>query len=399
MKWLALLALLVGCEPPTPPLLLQFSENCPSTACEELPLTCDAWVSIRIIDPLVPQTAYLSECKPVRRLQTQDNLCALGGVEFEQRELPLRTLEVQVAVVPPSSIMSGEDGQPVCPTNIQYDVVNGFPITGAALGGRTYYHPGDSEIGITLGCTDLKLVENETCVGASTVEVNALVDDFETRVTVSQPVADQLTLAVGKPRADGGELVLEPMDVTELVREPQSSPPAWSIHSGLFDHFVCLTVFERVPQSTETVTCKTTSLIEPTVDFESTPGVRLTKATLDDVLDAVELTEFPLEGLTIGIVVDVNGNPRSGITVETEPTVEGAPAPTIQYLSSDRTSIGGTSTSLSAIFVSTDAPFGTEFKAETTTTPMLTAKAIGGRIARKVTIVVLQFQDPIIGGD
>ncbi|MDX2087817.1 MAG: hypothetical protein SFX73_08205 [Kofleriaceae bacterium] len=392
--------LLAACDVPSPSLRLSFSsgpsQECPSIDCKDLPLTCDAWVSIRILDPAVPDTPYLSECKPVRVIEAQDDLCALGGVEIEPRTLPLRDLEYQVAVIPASMVTRDENNAPVCPTNIQYDAVNGFPVavsgqTTPALGGRGYYRPGDDVVSITLGCTNLDLVNNDSCIGEATVQVSATVDDFDTRISVGAAEAGRLDLSVGEPRASGTEFVLEPGDVAELVRK---SPTSWGVDAELFDPFVCLAVFDDVPQSTTALTCQPASITDEQIDFT---GVRLTKASLDQILDAIALSDFPSEGLTIGIVLDVNGNPRSGIRVTAKETA--GVVPTIRYLSNDRTSVTGTSTSggqRGAVFVSTDAPFGTEFSA-TTTSPSQTVTALGGRIEGKVTIVVLRFPDPILG--
>lgn len=400
---LVLGCLLSACDVPQPVLELELSsgqsQECPSTDCRDLPMPCEAWISVRIIDPAVPETPYLSHCEKLAQ-NSKSDLCSLGGVELEPRELPLRDLEVQVAVYPASEISFDAEGDPICPTGLTFGAADGFPVPSSAtpaLGGRGYYHPRDETISVTLGCTDLELIDNNTCVGMLTTHVVATVDDFDTRVSVSTLEADRLALSVGAPRPSGTEYVLTPSDVGPLARVPNVLPPAWSGESGLFGAHACLAVLDDAPQSTTTLTCRTASLLDKTIDFTSIPGVRLTKTALDQILAALA-TPFPPDGLTIGVVLDVNGNPRGGITVQT-PNPPNGIAPTIRYLSSDRTTVGGVMTSSGqhgGVFVSTDAAFGQVFSV-TAGAPPQTVQALGGRIAGKVTIVVLQFRDPIVG--
>jgi hypothetical protein len=402
--WIAAL-MLAACDAPEAQLLYDLSAGpaweCPSIDCNEIPMTCASWLSIRVLDPNTPQTPYYSQCTPVQ-INGQNTLCSIASTGLERRALPLRDLEVQVAVFPDHMItIDPETLEPVCPSNISYDA-NGFPVAsamGPSLGGRSFYHPGDDAVHVVLGCTNLEALDNEMCVGMETVLVKATVDDFETRVSVGQIEANRLSLAVGEPRASGTEFELTPSDQQPLERKTVL-PPSWAADiDGLFQQYACLAVLDDAPQSTTTLTCQTASVLDETIDFTSLPGVRLTKPALDQILAALSLVQFPPEGLTIGIVLDVNGNPRQGIKVETvssDPMI----TPTIRYLSSDRTTAGGTLTSggqRGGVFVSTDAPFGTVFSAKVEP-PFQQVEALGGRIAGKVTIVVLQFSDPIIGG-
>lgn len=397
--------LVAACDAPQALLRVTLSEGpaqeCPSLDCNEIPMTCDSYISIRIIDPEVPETPFHSQCTDVR-LNGPRTLCSIGAVELEPKELPLRDLEVQVAVYPASMITFDADGNAVCPTDVRYDASNGFPIPATinrpALGGRDYYHPGDETTVVTLGCTNLEAIHNETCVGTNNVHVSATVDDFDTRVSVGELEADRLSLSVGEPRTSGAEYVLNPSDVDPLDRAMRL-PPAWATDlSHRFGQYACLAVLDDTPQSTTALTCKAASMLDEDVEFTSPPGTRLTKTALDQILAAVSLAAFPAEGITIGIVLDVNGNPRQGVTVV--PSSMGEVTPTIRYLSSDRTTAGGTATSSGlggGVWVSTDAPFGTIFSASVDTPPQ-TVQTLGGRIAGKVTIVVLRFRDPIVGG-
>jgi hypothetical protein len=309
----------------------------------------------------------------------------------------LTDLEVQVALYPESMIttdpMTGAD---VCPSDTQYDAVNGFPIeseVSPAAGGRAFYRPGDETIFVTLGCTNLEAVNDAACVGVANVHVAASIDNFDTGLTVDPAQADHLSVGVGEPRSFGGTYVLNPGDITPLDRTV-NFPPAWGTDvDHLFNTYACLSVLDDAAMSTTAVTCRAAAVTDGEIEFTGKPaGARLTKPSLDQILSALSLT-FPSQGLTIGVVLDRNGDPLAGQVVS-------APGATVQYLSSDRKSIVGTSTSggvLGGVFVSTDAPFGTLFTTSIPT-PSSIATAIGGRIEGKVTLAILRLRDPVVGG-
>jgi hypothetical protein len=116
-------------------------------------------------------------------------------------------------------------------------------------------------------------------------------------------------------------------------------------------------------------------------------GVRLAKASLDQVLKTLGLAgTFPEKGLVLGMVLDNNGNPLSGVVVTST-------AGLVEYLSADRRNILTGATSSSGIFVSRDAPFGSTFSAHGSVVQMVPS-GYGGLVDGKVTIVVLQFQQP-----
>ena len=115
--------------------------------------------------------------------------------------------------------------------------------------------------------------------------------------------------------------------------------------------------------------------------------MRLSKAALDQMLAALSLSTFPTNGLTIGLVLDQNGQPVRDQTV-TASAPGGVPV-SIAYFDDFRTSVGATRTSTSGAWASTDAPFGTTFSASSGVGFPVTR--IGGAIVGKVTIVVLQY--------
>lgn len=398
MKLAVVVALLVAaCDPPQPALDLQLSsgpaQECPSTDCSDIPMSCRMFMSVRILDPGDAMAPLHSECLEIP-MTIAGTLCPIGGLELQPHTLPYRDLEVQVAIFPEEAVIPPSDENPFyqCPTGTMYDAVNGFPVSlpdqvTPALGGRGYYRPGDDVIEVTLGCSDVEALATDQCEGVASVGVNATVDDFDTHLSVDRDEARSLDVRVGQPRAQGVGFVLETSDLTELMDTPAAAP-AWSGTVGeLFTTYACLTVRDDTPQSTTSVACKRAKITDTTIELNgASSGVRLNKATLDQILAALSLSQFPADGLTVGVVIE-SGAPASGQVVTPS---EG----TIEYLSANRATVGGTMTSggpNGGVFVSRDAPFGTLF---TTNKLGVTASKIGGRIQNKVTVVVLDLSNP-----
>ncbi|HET9992359.1 MAG TPA: hypothetical protein VFQ65_27695, partial [Kofleriaceae bacterium] len=246
-----------------------------------------------------------------------------------------------------------------------------------AVGGIAFYHPGDPETVVELGCADLTLLNDPVCTGATT-QITAAVTDFDTLVSVPPSLAPHLTVSVGEPRSSIiGTMVhntLEMMDLTQLTYDQSGSTPSWQ---GLLPGQLaisCIQVDEDVAARTDSVRCS-----PPANDLV---GTRLAKATLDEILAALGLTGFPDNGLVVGIVLDDQGNPASGLQVAASGLA------TVKYLSADRHSVGGAATSTGGIFLSQDATFGTTFSAMQAGQQV---QAVGGLIDGKVTIVVLQI--------
>ena len=393
----ALLAVVVAaaaCNNPPLKLVYQVadgaSQSCGGSSCSDVKMECDAVLSIRVVDPSRPTVPYISVCEPLARNRNHD-LCTLASVDLPtDTELPKQTLEVQVLVWPRSEVIDPATGEIDCTqTAIRFDATNGFPIDQIptpALGGHAYFHPGDEQTVVTLGCTDLDALNDPVCIGASTVAVTATVDDFDTHVSVSGTVsgipglADRLNVSVGEPRLNptGTSYVLNPADARGLDLLVPNPTPTWGANVDLmFQQHICLEVLEDGPQATTAVACDPVET--PPFDIR---GIRLSKATLQQVLTTLGMTTFPDQGMTIGIVLDDLDNPSAGSVVT--PT-----SGTIQYLSADRMALVSGTTSASGVFVSVDAPFGTDF---TAVGPLgQTVKKPGGLIDGKVTVVVLQY--------
>ena len=158
---------IAACHTPPPQLQLAFagppSQACPSTDCATMQVKCQTVMSIRIVDPTDASSPYLSQCVLVS--PQQGDMCALAGVHLDPTPIPVRDLEVQVALYP-ATVIPRDPMNPdvlLCPTKVEYSAATGFPVEQAqaptpALGGRAFYHPGDQAVVVTLGCTDRKSV-------------------------------------------------------------------------------------------------------------------------------------------------------------------------------------------------------------------------------------------------
>ncbi|MEO8548842.1 MAG: hypothetical protein ABI678_02670 [Kofleriaceae bacterium] len=367
------------------------------TACEDVTMSCDVVVSIRIFAPSDPSSPVISVCKPP--IGKRD-LCSISSIDLPQPEQPVsaQTLEVEILVYQARQLQKVDDVYQ-CPANVAFDA-QGFPIASVvpcvgdteceptpAVGGVAFYHPGDAETVVDLGCTDLTQLNDSSCTGASTT-VTAAVTDFDTQVTVASSTADRLTVSVGEPQpvtvgVDTHYQLLQSLGEVVLPRSPGTQVPTWTGTAGSVLSPACLEVSEDVAQSTASVRCIPNTLAKSMLDMT---GTRLQRATLDSILTALGTPgHFPDNGLVVGVVLDFLGNPMPGVEVTTD--CGGCDAGPIKYLDALRTGVTTTATSSNGIFISEKAPFGTLFDAVTTNpiTPQL-----GGLIDNKVTIVILQ---------
>jgi hypothetical protein len=403
--------LLAACETPT--LTIRFrltegeSQQCisendgnPTTECSDITLQCDSYLSIRIVPPNLPNVPFVFECKPLP-MTGQRKLCGIAGVPVPQpmKPIPEQVLEVQMAVFPATAVDFDDSGNPVCPI-VQFGV-NGLPVmdidcsAGAsspecrsrpAIGGRAFYHPGDEETVIDLGCTEVELVSGEQCKGTNHTDVIATVNDFE-NAGVDVATASSLTVSIGEPiPGNMDNYRLELSDTHPLERLPVVLP-TWSgnfIDLGLTATY-CIDVRENVPLATNTLTCR--KLDAPDPKNLSALGTRLKPELLATILTAAQLS-FPSKGLVVGIVLNEFYQPVANAKVICDP----APC-TIKYLSQDKLSFTtGTMTSSNGIWISQDAPYGSIFSRPFPSV----VSSLGGLVDNKVTIVVLQ--EPATGG-
>jgi len=407
-----------------PPLKLELAvskamdKSCGADACTGVHLACDAVASIRILDPAQPSAPYISQCQRII-LDSKKDLCSLAGIDLRQDiALPEQTLEVQVVVYEASQIATDPvTGDLVCPTEkegLGFDAATGFP-TGTiamvdpadptkmlhptpAIGGRAFWHPGDNSVMVDLACNDLGALNQASCAGTDLIAATATVDDFDIDTSVGPMIANTLTLRIGEPKLVPGstdiDFALSPVDSAPLDRTVENSP-AWGAAIGLtFESAACLEVLEDAPMSTATLTCKPSGPMVTSVDIT---GYRLAVPSLENILATIQTTtgtKYSLaSGLTVGIIRDFDGNPSAlHRIVATTPTGD---HPTVDYVSQDGTTLNdattglGIQTSVSGIFLSRDAPFGTTFA--TADTNGGTIEHLGGLVDGKVTVVVFHL--------
>jgi hypothetical protein len=303
-----------------------------------------------------------------------------------------------MAVFPRSAVTETDPvtGELVCP-RVEF-AANGLPITALpvcddqdptscprmpAVGGRTFYTPGDEETVVELGCSDLTQLQDElTCEGIQRIQVTATVNDFDDLVSsVDKSLADRLTVDVGEPKSQGNAYVLNPADTRELVRS-SASTPAWSLELTdlTFADYVCLQVLEDGAQATSALSCHA----DDDGDKIDMGGIYLSKTTLNQILSALSLTAFPDKGLVVGVVINEFFEPLPNVAVS-------CGGCDIKYLNANRSGLVTGATSMSGLFVSTDAAFGTGFTIPSTAL----RPVLGGLVERKVTIVVIQDKLPV----
>jgi hypothetical protein len=388
----AVVLALAACGDP-PPLKIKYKlsgsgQQCmngsvAAQSCSDVALPCAAHLGVRIIPPGDPTRAFVSICEPIIG---RPDLCSIAGINLPDGvTIPEQTLEVEVAVYPDNEF--GGD----CPTDSKF-APDGLPVsdTGApAVGGAAYYHPGDSETTILLGCTDQAALA--ACQMDDSIIVNATVNDFDA-VSLSKMAADQLELFVGEPHASPeqpNEYILNPT-ATKALDRTAPQPPAWGTTLTMADQTalmlidsICVEVLDFSTVIRPILVCKPYTQADKTI---SLTGVRIAGPTLDQILAADALADIPQGGIVIGMVVDSNFMPVAGVSV----------APSSGYLSEDRTRFlapGGASTTTSnGIFIA-NAPYGTMFTAHGATM-LQVASGFGGVVDGKVTVVMLQFPNP-----
>jgi hypothetical protein len=246
------LVVLAACGDP-PPITLKFRitdgdvQACTNDSgdqvdsCKDIPMLCDALVSIRIFAPNDPTAPFISTCAPLQGGTGNTNtVCQIASVTLTPPESPtrLQDLEVDMAVYDKDPSLMNLDGSYRCPpVTFGADGFLAPPEPCAdpqhcdpppAIGGRAFYHPGDTETVVTLGCSDLS--ELRQCVGDNIIHVTAGVTDFDTTVSVSPATADGLIVSVGEPVFDSAVngYVLRSPNAFPLPLVPMTPVPVWS---------------------------------------------------------------------------------------------------------------------------------------------------------------------------
>jgi hypothetical protein len=404
MRRLLAAAALAACS--APPLSIELAirggsdQTCPSTACSDIPMACPAMLFVRILDPNNPSEPYLSQCLQI--LQTaQHDLCPVAGVQLSQDDaqghpiaLPEETLEVQVVVLP---LATGSSGAPDCGpavAGLAFADATGAPQADAAappIGGRAYYHPGDAQTVVELGCNDLGVLNH--CTTSNAIAVDATVDDFPTDLAVTAAIADDLTVSIGEPTSvavgTGTQYMLPTTATTQLALTSLTPTPAWSgTVDQTFQVATCIEVVEGGAETTPALACMPAVTGASSIDFDgkvAPAGIHLARTVLDQLTGALADPAFTLDdGFVVGIVLDADGSPLAN-----QPVAASDPTVTIQYLAATGSAYAGAVTSTNGIFVSTDAPFDTTWTTQQGAS--LTTTGFGGLVDGMVTMVVLQF--------
>jgi len=392
---------LAGCNTPTPSLRLSLagppSQACPNVDCAKVEMLCPTVMSIRIVDPSDPTAPSLHQCVYVPPNLHHD-MCSLARVDLSSDPIPVRDMEVQIALYPKSMIpLDPATDELLCPANVEYSASTGFPVEQApapALGGHAFYHPGDEFVDVTLGCTDLDAI-NKSCATDNPVTVTATVDEFDSRfpVSASSTTAAGLRVSVGEPRTQGSSFVLTPRDAHDLAPadvDPGGGAVAtWvaDIQNLALNKFVCVEVLDEDAQTPAVLQCRQASASQPL----NLTGVWISRETVANILQSISSDPwptFPPEGLTVGLVIDEGLTPAPGIVVTSSadhPDSLGTPG-SVKYLAKDG-ALGGNATSPLGIFVSRDAPFGTQFSVGGP--GRQTVVGYGGLVAGKITVVIL----------
>ncbi|MEJ7603309.1 MAG: hypothetical protein WKG01_35810 [Kofleriaceae bacterium] len=380
------LVLLCGCEIPPLALIYRVSDgptqSCPGSSCEDVTIACDSVLNIRVHRPTDPMHPFINVCEGVNPDRDR-TLCAIDTVDLPRTRLPAETLEVQVMLWPRSAVEDADSGALGCDP-VVFSHVDNFPLDQAlapALGGRAYFEPGDEKTEVMLGCTDWLSVNAESCVGVKRVKITATVSDFDTRLSVQESDGNRLGVDVGEPSEKDGEFVMAPGDVSPLPRTVAGPDPVGGGEAEQeFQASACVQVLEDVPEATSSIACRDA---EPTSESLDLSGYRMSKMTLRQVLISLSLPAVPDEGMTVGIVVDFQNNPVAGQVVTPDNG-------NVKYLNLNRNGTVPGMTSASGIFVSQDAPYRTRFA---TAIPGQSVVGLGGRVAGKLTIVVLQLPE------
>jgi len=389
-----------ACNTPAPSLRLSLagppSQACPDVDCSKVQMKCPTVMSIRVLDPADPSAPPLHQCVYVPQNLHHD-MCALAGVGLASDPIPVRDMEVQIALYPKTLIPMNADDELQCPANVEYSASTGFPVEQApapALGGHAFYHPGDEFVDVTLGCTDLDAI-NRSCDVDSQVTVTATVDEFDSRfpVSASSTTAAGLRVSVGEPRSQGSSFVLNPRDAYDLaaadVGPGGGATATWvaDIQNLELNKYICVEVLDENAQTPAVLQCRLASASQPL----NLTGVWISRQTVANILQSISSDPwpmFPAEGLTVGLVIDEGLSPASGIVVTSSadhPDSLGTPS-TVKYLAKDGV-LGGNATSPLGIFVSRDAPFGTQFSVGGP--GRQTVVGYGGLVAGKITVVIL----------
>lgn len=377
------------------------AQACTSTAppsppsCSDVPLQCDSVLSLRVVRPRAPEQTFVPLCEPIPRNASGD-LCALEQIDLPARDLPKETLEVQVMIWPREAVKEDPaTGALDCGEINGQQVLVGFNLDGfpeevtpaPALGGRAFYHPGDAQTVVTLGCSDLLSVNRPACAGQ--IELRAGVTELDDPLSpVTLVRSEDLLVMVGEPHYDAsrGEHMWQSIKALDLQSPTPGRSPEWFGAVDALDTRGTLCVRVTDGRSNSTVRC---GRIDPAARVLDLTGTWLSGSRLSQILAGLNGAsggEVPPEGLTIGILIDERGQPAAGYQIATSPST----ASGVTYLDAQGQEVlGATATTASGLFGSLEAPYDADFRALRDGRER--AVGIGGRVHGAVTVTVLQL--------
>ena len=331
-------------------------------------------------------------CEPII---PADDLCALGnlppGSVFV--DLPARPLRVEVAAWSADVLAAaGLDGE--CPEGNLFDLA-GRPLVGLnpqpAFAGASYFDASSAETlaSVRLSCPDPGSLNTSDCAPFR-VQVRASPIDLETPPEQDEPASLPSGLLVRMAGVsevlDGDGLPATEVDNDAIVvLEDEATGPTFAadIFESELPSPICVLTLEQTPEATTSIVCGTYNTLSTTEVSAAT----LPKSTLDEILAAIDLSQFPERGLVIGRVYDeLTGEPLAG--VQLIPELGG----TIEYLNSTRDDTLSDRTFDNGYFIATDVPFNSAWTA-TTDDYTATAELRGGLVRNVVTLLLVPMRD------
>ncbi|MEZ4403395.1 MAG: hypothetical protein R3B06_25445 [Kofleriaceae bacterium] len=379
----------VGCgNPDSFTLRISWSEGpeqaCGVTTCADLPLACDAWVRLRIVDAVDDTQVFYSDCFA---LPAGADLCALRDLAIpEGVRIPDTMVRIQLAVWSAAELALADlpAGQ-VCPATAHFDGL-GFPQRNAdvqpklpvpALGREIYFPVGQRTVAaLELGCSDPAQLDARECRGESFVDATLTVP------RIWSAVANQVGLEVeyGEPIEQAGQLflgnriMLAPTQILDVTHWQSTLPePVTGLR--------CLRA-RVLGAALPYLTCDVpTGAAEVTARGYAGDETRV--RTIGRLVDPFAI-EDAARSFVVGYVIDGDNRPVAGAVV----TPSGG---NVFYPNDAVTALSTVATAGDGMFTSADAPIDTVWSA---VAPGLVddGTAIGGVMPFNVTMVVVRMR-------
>ncbi|MCP4446598.1 MAG: hypothetical protein GY811_14820 [Myxococcales bacterium] len=400
----ALMLTACSSEPPSQAairLALSLDEigGCQTSSCEDYGMSCGATVSLRLTDYETGELLHsqngqgqpLSVCQEAG---VNGDICTLADLtpRMVLDGMPPETMRVEVAVW--SAEYTCDDIEKLDLSDL-LDLYGrpkeGFSSQPAFAGAKLFRAGIDADITVPLNCSAPDLLDAKTCAANLPTNVSAAVTDMDAVQQIREEQAINVSVKVGvpepKPDGQGGSYyVLEQAQLSELALDTDGATPSYlgAIPLPFVEEggVVCSAVQEYLAQATTSVTCE--EVDNTSEDFSLSP-LLLSKETLDAILDALSLENFPETGILIGRVVDEGFSPIAGVAVTPS---DGS---TVLYLNDDLSVASQGLSSSSAFFASTNAAFGSSWTAAVFDGRRHSGKPRGGLVRGKVSTLLIRM--------